>query len=43
MVTVENCIKVLIRGKKMYDGKNVIVKILKMIIRRERIKKELKE
>jgi hypothetical protein len=40
MVTVENCIKVLVRAKKMYDAKNAIVKLIRMIIKREVMKKE---
>jgi hypothetical protein len=39
MVSVENCIKVLVRAKKMYDAKSVIMKILKLIIKRETLKK----
>ena len=38
MITVENCIKVLVRAKKMYDSKSVIVKLIKMIVKRENLK-----
>lgn len=38
MITVENCIKVLVRAKKMYEGKSIIVKLLRMIIKREQLK-----
>jgi hypothetical protein len=41
MVNVENCIKVLVRAKKMYEAKNAIMKILKLIIKRETLKREI--
>lgn len=43
MITVENCIKVLVRAKKMYEAKNEILKILKLIIKRENLKKEIQK
>jgi hypothetical protein len=43
MITVENCIKVLIRAKKMYDSKSVIVKLIKIIVKRESLKVAVEE
>ncbi|CDW88704.1 UNKNOWN [Stylonychia lemnae] len=40
-ITVENCIKVLVRAKKMYEARTIMIKIIKLVIERESLKKKL--
>ena len=38
LVSIENCMKVLVRAKKMYESRNIIVKLIRMILRKESLK-----
>lgn len=41
-ISVQNCIKVLIRASKMYDAKSSLMKIIEMMMSRAQAKKEVK-
>lgn len=39
--TISNCIKLLLRSKKMYEARSQIVRLLKLIMRREQVKEKM--